>query len=88
MPVVEQATITSNFAEIRQQAELYWQQLWNSSTPVVMVGTAACGRAAGDPLGESKCQECGECVDVCPVGALTYKEGKEPKRADILTVIK
>jgi bidirectional [NiFe] hydrogenase diaphorase subunit len=35
---------------------------------------------AGDPLGESKCQECGECVDVCPVGALTYKEGKEPKR--------
>jgi bidirectional [NiFe] hydrogenase diaphorase subunit len=35
---------------------------------------------AGDPLGESRCQECGECVDVCPVGALTFKEGKQPQK--------
>ncbi len=27
----------------------------------------------GDPLGESRCQACSECVRVCPVGALTFK---------------
>jgi len=31
--------------------------------------------AFGDvPLGESRCTECGECVRVCPVGALTFRE--------------
>ncbi len=47
MQVVEQATITSTFQEIRHRAELQWKQLWNSDNPVVMVGTATCGRAAG-----------------------------------------
>jgi NADH-quinone oxidoreductase subunit F len=47
MQVVEQATITSTFEEIRHRAELHWNQLWNSDNPVVMVGTATCGRAAG-----------------------------------------
>jgi bidirectional [NiFe] hydrogenase diaphorase subunit len=28
---------------------------------------------AGDPFGESRCQECGECVRTCPVGALVFK---------------
>ncbi len=28
---------------------------------------------AGRPLGESRCQECRECVSVCPTGALTFK---------------
>jgi formate dehydrogenase major subunit/NADH-quinone oxidoreductase subunit G len=27
----------------------------------------------GDPLEKSMCQQCGECVAVCPVGSLTYK---------------
>ena len=31
---------------------------------------------AGDPLGKSRCQECGECVSVCPVCALAFKDGK------------
>jgi NADH dehydrogenase/NADH:ubiquinone oxidoreductase subunit G len=26
------------------------------------------------PLAESRCAQCGECVKVCPVGALTFKE--------------
>lgn len=28
------------------------------------------------PIAESKCQGCGECVEVCPVGALAFKEGQ------------
>lgn len=28
------------------------------------------------PIAESGCQECAECVSVCPVGALTLKDGK------------
>jgi bidirectional [NiFe] hydrogenase diaphorase subunit len=31
---------------------------------------------AGNPLGESRCQECGECIRVCPVGALAFKNGE------------
>lgn len=27
-----------------------------------------------EPIGGSRCQECGECVSVCPTGALTFKE--------------
>lgn len=29
----------------------------------------------GDPLAESNCRGCGECVESCPVGALTYRPG-------------
>jgi len=31
---------------------------------------------AGEPLGESRCQECGDCVSVCPSGALVFKNGE------------
>ena len=31
---------------------------------------------AAEPFGESKCQECGDCVSVCPTGALIFKNGK------------
>lgn len=30
---------------------------------------------ADEPIGESRCQGCGECVKVCPVGALVFKGG-------------
>ena len=29
-----------------------------------------------EPIGESECQECGDCVSACPTGALVFKEGK------------
>jgi len=29
---------------------------------------------ADEPIGESKCRDCGECVIACPTGALTFKE--------------
>jgi bidirectional [NiFe] hydrogenase diaphorase subunit len=29
---------------------------------------------ADEPLGELRCRECGECVSVCPTGALTFKQ--------------
>jgi len=30
-----------------------------------------------EPIGESRCEDCGECVTVCPTGALIFKDGKE-----------
>lgn len=32
-----------------------------------------------EPFGNFRCQECGECVNVCPSGALAFKEGRESK---------
>ena len=32
-----------------------------------------------EPLGEFRCQECAECVSVCPTGALALKDGNEPE---------
>jgi formate dehydrogenase alpha subunit len=34
------------------------------------------GGAFGKPLSESGCKSCAACVDVCPVGALTEKNGR------------
>ena len=34
---------------------------------------------AGEPIGESGCQECGECVSACPTGALVFKDDKDQK---------
>jgi bidirectional [NiFe] hydrogenase diaphorase subunit len=33
---------------------------------------------ADEPLGQSRCQECGDCVAVCPTGALSFKDGVRP----------
>jgi len=33
---------------------------------------------ADEPLGKSRCQECGDCVSVCPTGALMFKNGERP----------
>jgi NADH-quinone oxidoreductase subunit F len=35
------------FDEIRKRAESHWENLWNDQNPVILVGTATCGRAAG-----------------------------------------
>ncbi len=32
-----------------------------------------------EPIGALRCQECAECVRVCPSGALAFKDGKEQK---------
>jgi NADH-quinone oxidoreductase subunit F len=37
----------SEFQKIKDRAESRWQELMNSGRPVIMVGTATCGRAAG-----------------------------------------
>jgi formate dehydrogenase major subunit len=34
----------------------------------------------GEPLAESKCESCGECVERCPTGALARKNGGRPAR--------
>jgi NADH-quinone oxidoreductase subunit F len=38
---------TLTFEEIKKQVESRWQELWNGQKPVILVGTATCGRAAG-----------------------------------------
>ena len=32
---------------------------------------------ADEPVGQSRCQQCGQCVTVCPVGALVFKESED-----------
>jgi NADH-quinone oxidoreductase subunit F len=39
--------ISSTFQEIKSRAESRWQELRGSSKPVILVGAATCGRAAG-----------------------------------------
>ena len=47
MKVAELPTIASAFQEIKSRAEWHWRELGGSSQPVIMVGAATCGRAAG-----------------------------------------
>jgi len=35
------------FHEIQKKAQSRWREIWNDQTPVILVGTATCGRAAG-----------------------------------------
>ena len=35
------------FLEIKSRALAHWHKLWNSGKPLILVGTATCGRAAG-----------------------------------------
>ena len=47
MREVVQSPITSNFDELKKGATAGFQKLWNDQMPVILVGTATCGRAAG-----------------------------------------
>ncbi|MBA7685653.1 hypothetical protein ES703_94078 [subsurface metagenome] len=47
MKVAELPTIHLAFQEIKSRAQWHWQELWSSGRPVIMVGAATCGRAAG-----------------------------------------
>jgi len=38
---------------------------------------------ADEPIGKDRCLECGECVSVCPTGALSFKDGKKPSNSNI-----
>jgi len=37
---------------------------------------------ADEPIGEDRCLDCSQCVEVCPTGALSFKEGKRPSTED------
>jgi NADH-quinone oxidoreductase subunit F len=45
--VAEQPASADAFQEIKERAESRWQELWHSGRPVITVGAATCGRAAG-----------------------------------------
>ena len=47
MKVAEPGVIEAAFQEIKSRAQSRWQELWNSDRPVILVGAATCGRAAG-----------------------------------------
>jgi len=47
MRVAELSAIVTAFQEIKNRAEAQWRELWDSNKPVILVGTATCGRAAG-----------------------------------------
>jgi NADH-quinone oxidoreductase subunit F len=47
MKVAEQPAVAAAFEEIKIRAESHWRKLWDSGQPVILVGTATCGRAAG-----------------------------------------
>ncbi len=47
MKVTELPAIASAFQKVKSRAQSRWQELQNSSKPVILVGTATCGQAAG-----------------------------------------
>ena len=47
MTDAELTTIASVFQEMKNQAESGWRELFDSGKPVIIVGAATCGRAAG-----------------------------------------
>ena len=47
MKITELPAVVSAFHKVKSHAQSHWQELWDSGQPVIMVGTATCGRAAG-----------------------------------------
>jgi len=47
MRVAELPAIVTAFQEIKNRAEAQWRESWDGNKPVIMVGAATCGRAAG-----------------------------------------
>jgi len=45
--VAELSAIVSNFQKVKNRAEAQWRELRSGNKPVILVGTATCGRAAG-----------------------------------------
>ena len=47
MKIAHSPAITSTFEEIKSRATSRWREVFDSGQPVIVVGTATCGRAAG-----------------------------------------
>ena len=47
MKAVGLQSVASTFKEIKSRAESHWRGFRDGGKPVIMVGTATCGRAAG-----------------------------------------
>ncbi len=45
--MAEKSAVRSAYTDILNQAESHWKDLWYTGKPVIMVGTATCGQAAG-----------------------------------------
>jgi NADH-quinone oxidoreductase subunit F len=46
MAANKKPAVADAFREIKERAETHWQEIWNDK-PVILVGAATCGRAAG-----------------------------------------
>ena len=64
----------TNFDSLRHQAEKEWNALRNSQKPLILIGTATCGRSAGSMevlrTFQRELQNCGLNCNIVEVGCI------------------
>ena len=62
------------FQEIKRQADIEWEELWEGGKPLILIGTATCGRSAGSlnvkKVFEDELSDRGVDVNIIEVGCM------------------